>query len=69
MQKKKNKKNPVLYLIKKFGGLRAAAREIGRAPSGIHRWKVDRAIPKSALPLIFKAAKRNGLTLWERRLK
>lgn len=57
------KKNSVEYLIKKFGGLRATARGVNRAPSGVHRWRVNGRIPRLAMPSVLRGAKRNGLTL------
>jgi hypothetical protein len=61
MQTKK-KKNPVESIIEEFGGLRATARACKRAPSAIHRWRVNERIPVRSLPDVMKGLKRNGLT-------
>jgi hypothetical protein len=60
---RKNKINPVRYIIKKFGGLRSAARAIGRSPSGLHRWKSNKEIPLKSIRDVLIAARKNNVRI------
>lgn len=51
---------PAHYIVHVFGGVRKAAREINRAPSGISRWisRDNGRIPSEAMSNIMEAARR-----------
>ena len=56
---------PAQYLVYKFGGVRKAARAIGRSPSAICRWNSrDRGrIPSEATSAVLAAAARMNLDI------
>ena len=49
--------NPAELVIRRFGGVRAAARIIGRDPSAICRWRQRKRVPSSAQRQVMKAAR------------
>lgn len=53
--KKKYKLNDVERLINKFGGLRAAAKNVRRSPGTVHRWRVNGIVPRTSF-VVFKNA-------------
>ncbi len=61
---------PAAFVIKKFGGVRACARAVGRSPSSVSRWNKPRKsgkgrgmIPLHAHKNILKAAKKLRIKL------
>jgi len=48
-------------IIAKFGGVRATAAALGRAPSTIQGWKDRGSIPDQEKAVVLDAAKRIGL--------
>ncbi|GEK69259.1 carph-isopro domain-containing protein [Paracoccus denitrificans] len=50
-------------IIEKFGGIRATAAALGRAPSTVRGWKVRGTIPDAEKPVVLDAALRRGLPL------
>lgn len=68
--KKINHLTPAACAIKAFGGVRALARALGKAPSSVSRWGKSRRrggsagmIPTSALQQILKIAPEKGVTI------
>lgn len=62
--------NPANYVIHVFGGVRPAARALGRDPSAVSRWssryfqgQQSGTIPTSAREIILNYAKQNGLPI------
>lgn len=48
--------NYVANIISKFGGVRAAASALGRAPSTVQGWKDRGSIPDSEKPVVLSRA-------------
>lgn len=52
------------YVIFTFGGVRAAARQLGYSPSAVSRWRTTGGeVPTKARRLILEAAKRRRLPI------
>jgi hypothetical protein len=66
--------SPAQYVVRVFGGVRKAARAIGRAPGAVSAWKApkphgcDGRVPASAMKCILRAAQAQGLDITERDL-
>lgn len=60
----KKKISPAKLVIDTFGGVRAAARALGRSPSSVSRWQNgDGLIPSTVQAQIMKLAREQGLDL------
>ena len=62
--------NPAEYVIRKFGGVRKAAKAIGRDPGAVSKWRQPKekrgsggSIPSAAQRAILKAAAELGLDI------
>jgi hypothetical protein len=55
--------NYAASIISKFGGVRAAAAVLGRAPSTIQGWKVRGSIPDGEKPSVLAAANLRGIDI------
>jgi hypothetical protein len=54
---------PASFVIKRFGGVRATARALGRSPSAISRWHKTGRVPGGAMALVLKVADKKGLKI------
>ena len=55
--------NPSEYVVHFFGGVRAAARRVGRSPSSVCAWRKVGTVPLVAIHEILALAKRRKLDI------